>query len=251
MMATRVSTKQKTQIHGPLAGKTAVITGASRGIGKAIATAFAHAGACSVFVVRDRKLGEALASQMQDQGCAADFGVADVTDVGQVSKLALGLTQRHSVIDILVNNAGIFLSDDRNTGPSQMDPLILEKTFDTNVLGPIRMCDAFLPHMADGGRIINVSSTMGQFAGEPQSRGPAYSMSKAALNMYTQMLAVDVRDRGIMVDAFHPGWVKTDMGGPRATVEPEEAAQTALFLATRPHSDETGLFWRGSKPIEW
>lgn len=250
-MATRVSTKEKTQTRGPLAGKTAVITGASRGIGKATATAFAHAGACSVFVVRERKLGEALASQLQRQGYAADFGVADVTDISQISTLVLGLTQRHSVIDILVNNAGIFLSEDRDTPPSQMDPLILEKTWDTNMLGPIRMCDAFLPHMTDGGRIINISSTMGQFAGEPQSRGPAYSMSKAALNMYTQMLAVDVRDRGIMVDALHPGWVKTDMGGPRATVEPEEAAEAVLFLATRPHSEKTGLFWRGTKPIEW
>ena len=92
---------------------------------------------------------------------------------------------------------------------------------------------------------------MGQFAGDPQPRGPAYSMSKSALNMYTQMLSADVCDRGIMVDSFHPGWVKSDMGGPNATVEPQEAANTALFLATRPHGDKTGLFWHGRSTIDW
>jgi NAD(P)-dependent dehydrogenase (short-subunit alcohol dehydrogenase family) len=251
MMATRVATQQKAHTHGPLDGKTAMITGAGRGIGKAIATAFARAGACSIFVVRDRKLGETLAAHLQAQGYAADFGVADVTDASQISMLMLSLVQRYPTIDILVNNAGIFLDADRDMRPSQIDPLVLQETWDTNVLGPIRMCAAVLPHIPDGGRIINVSSTMGQFAGEPQPYGPAYSMSKAALNMFTQMLAVDVRNRGIMVDSFHPGWVKTDMGGPRATVEPEEAATTALFLATRPQSEKTGLFWRGSTPIEW
>lgn len=250
-MATRVSTREKEQIHGPLAAKTAVVTGAGRGVGKAIATAFAHAGARSIFVVRDRALGEDLATQLIDQGYDADFGVADVTDAGQIAMLVLNLMQRHASIDILVNNAGIFLEEDRRMRPSQMDTLVAEETWDTNVLGAVRMCNAIVPYMPKGGRIINVSSTMGQFAGEPQPRGPAYSMSKSALNMYTQMLSADLREQGIMVDAFHPGWVKSDMGGPHATVEPEEAANTALFLASRPQSDKTGLFWHGSLPIDW
>ncbi|MBV8461039.1 MAG: SDR family NAD(P)-dependent oxidoreductase [Candidatus Eremiobacteraeota bacterium] len=250
-MATRVATQQKTDVQGQLDGKTAVITGAGRGIGKAIATAFARAGACSIFVVRDRELGEALAEEQRTQGYTADCGVADVTDASQISMLVLDLMQRHPVIDVLVNNAGIFLDADRHMRPSESDPLIMEETWNTNVLGVVRMCSAFIPHMPKGGRIINVSSTMGQLAGEPQARGPAYSTSKAALNMYTQMLAADLSDRNIMVDSFHPGWVKTDMGGPRATVEPEDAAKTALFLAARPHSTETGLFWKGTTPTEW
>lgn len=69
--------------------------------------------------------------------------------------------------------------------------------------------------------------------------------------MYTQLLAADLRDREIMADVFHPGWVKTDMGGAGASVEPEDAAQTALFLATRPPSSQTGLFWHKGKVIDW
>ncbi len=250
-MATRSSTASVSTGSTPLQGKTALITGAGRGIGKAIAHEFAQAGACTIFVVRDRELGDALAQEQIKQGLKADFGVADVTDTAQISMLVLDLTQRYPAIDILVNNAGIFLSEDRSTRPSAMDPLVLEKTLNVNLFGPIRLCAAVVPYMPDGSRIINVSSTMGQLSGEPDSYGPAYSISKAALNMYTQMLASDLRSRKIMVDSFHPGWAKTDMGGPRATVEPRTSAQTALFLATRPYSEQTGLFWHGTTPIDW
>ena len=74
---------------------------------------------------------------------------------------------------------------------------------------------------------------------------PAYCISKTALNAWTQALAEDLKSRGIMVDSFHPGWAKTDMGGPNATVDPMQAASVALFLARRPHEEKkTGLFWR-------
>jgi NAD(P)-dependent dehydrogenase (short-subunit alcohol dehydrogenase family) len=127
----------------------------------------------------------------------------------------------------------------------------LEQTMHVNLLGPIRVNNAFLPYLTSGGRIINVSSRMGQLTGGSDGYGPAYCMSKVSLNMYTQLLAADLRDRRIMVDSFHPGWAKTDMGGPRATVEPQDSAQTALFLATRPLSDQTGLFWQNSEVIDW
>ena len=251
-MATRVESA-RTIDDGKdlLAGKTVVITGAGRGIGEAIATAFAQAGACSIAVVRDRPKGERLADALTRQGLKAEFAIADVTDAAQISMLVLDVRQRHPIIDVLVNNAGVFLKEDRATRPSELDPLVLQKTLDVNLFGPIRVCNAFVPHIAHGGRIINVSSTMGQFAGEQDGRGPAYSISKAALNMYTQHLAADLREREIMVDSFHPGWVKTDMGGPNARVEPRDAARTALFLATRPFSDETGLFWYDCEVIDW
>jgi NAD(P)-dependent dehydrogenase (short-subunit alcohol dehydrogenase family) len=251
-MATRVNSAAKIgDTKDLLVGKTAVITGAGRGIGKAIATAFAQAGACSVIVVRERTLGEKVVRELADQGFKADCAIADVTDAAQVSMLVLDVIQRFPSIDVLVNNAGIFLEEDRAMRPSDMDPLVLQKTLDVNLFGPIRVCNAFVPHIPKGGRVINVSSAMGQFAGEADGRGPAYSISKAALNMYTQLLAADLRKRSIMVDSFHPGWVKTDMGGPNASVEPQEAARTALFLASRPHSDKTGLFWRDCEVIDW
>lgn len=234
-----------------LRGKTTVVTGAGRGLGRAIATMFAHAGACSIFIVRDRGAGEQMVEELNDQGFKADIGVADVTDPAQISSLVLDLSQRHPSIDVVVNNAGVFLDEDRKMRPANIDTTVLEQTLNVNLMGPIRVNNAFLPSVAHGGRIINVSSTMGQLAGESDGYGPSYSMSKVALNMYTQLLAADLRDRRIMVDSFHPGWAKTDMGGPRATVDPEESAQTALFLATRPLTDKTGLFWQNSEVIDW
>jgi NAD(P)-dependent dehydrogenase (short-subunit alcohol dehydrogenase family) len=234
-----------------LRGKTTVVTGAGRGIGKAIATAFAQAGATSIFVVRERTIGEALTRELAEQGLKADLGVADVTDPAQISMLVIDLMQRYPTFDILVNNAGVLLDDDRKMRPSDFDTLVLEQTLNVNLYGPIRVCNAFVPHIAKGGRIINVSSTMGQFAGDSDGHSPAYAISKAALNMYTQNLAADLRDKGIMVDSFHPGWVKTDMGGSNAKVKPEDSARTALFLATRAPSDKTGLFWYDCEVIDW
>jgi NAD(P)-dependent dehydrogenase (short-subunit alcohol dehydrogenase family) len=234
-----------------LRGKTTIVTGAGRGIGKAIATLFAQAGARSIFVLRDRGAGERIVAELTGRGLQADVGVSDVTQPGQISSLVLDLMQRYKTIDVLVNNAGVFLDEDRTMRPSQIDPFVFHNTIDVNLLGPINMCNAFVPHISDGGRIINVSSGMGQLSGEASGYGPAYSMSKTALNMYTQLLAADLRDRKIMVDSFDPGWVQTDMGGNGAHVAPEKAAETALFLAAREPSAQTGLFWHGRQVIPW
>jgi NAD(P)-dependent dehydrogenase (short-subunit alcohol dehydrogenase family) len=246
------STQQKTSVtSGALRGKTTLVTGAGRGIGRAIATLFARAGAQSIFVVRDRRTGEHIVAELRSSGLPADFGVADVRQAAQVKTLAFELMQRYTEIDVLVNNAGIFLDDDRKMRPSRMDLHVFQETIDVNLIGPINVCNAFVPHLAEGARIINLSSGMGQLAGESDGYGPAYSISKAALNMFTQLLAADLRHRKIMVDAMDPGWVKTDMGGAGAHTEPEDAAQTALFLATREPSSQTGLFWRRRQVIDW
>jgi NAD(P)-dependent dehydrogenase (short-subunit alcohol dehydrogenase family) len=234
-----------------LRGKTTVVTGAGRGLGKAIATLFAQAGASSIFVVRDREAGEQIVGGLKERGLKADVGVADVTEAEQITMLVLDLMQRYKTIDVLVNNAGVLFDEDQAMRASHFDPLVLQKTIDVNLLGPIRMCDAFVPYMPEGGRIINVSSGLGQFDGESDGHDPAYSISKAGLNMFTQLLAADLRDRKIMVDALDPGWVRTDMGGSNATLEPEKAAESALFLAARDPSTQTGLFWRRRQVIPW
>jgi NAD(P)-dependent dehydrogenase (short-subunit alcohol dehydrogenase family) len=235
-----------------LRGKTTLVTGASRGIGKAIATLFAHHGAQSIFVVRQRESGEKIVEGLKSSGLKADVAVCDVTQLAQIKTLVFDLMQRYKQIDVLVNNAGLLLDDDRAMRPSQIDAHVFQETIETNLIGPMNLCSAFIPHIANGGRIINLSSGLGQFEGEPEAFAPAYSISKAGLNMYTQKLAVDLQQKRIMVDSMDPGWVKTDMGGSGATTEPEQAAETALFLATREHSSsQTGLFWRCSQVIPW
>jgi NAD(P)-dependent dehydrogenase (short-subunit alcohol dehydrogenase family) len=223
---------------------TAVITGANRGIGLAIATLFAREGAQCIMVVRDRPAGERTARTLGAEGLLPVVAVADVSDRGAIASAVMEISERFDRIDLLINNAGILLEEDRATPPSRMDQLIFERTLAVNLHGPIAMSQALLPFMETGARIINVSSTMGQLSDGSEGYAPAYCISKTALNAFTQALAGELSQRGIMVDCFHPGWAKTAMGGPNATVDPLQAAQVALFLATRPQSDKTGLFWR-------
>lgn len=229
--------------QGSLAGRVAVITGANRGIGLAIARLFTREGATCALVVRDRAKGERAVSDIAVLGARPAVVEADMSDRAAIEKAAEELSKRFERIDLLVNNAGILTDEDRRTPASRMDPATFDRTMAVNLLGPIAMSEALLPNMARGSRIINVSSTMGQLTGGSAGYAPAYCISKTALNAFTEALAADVSDKGILVDAFHPGWARTAMGGPNASVDPEQAAQVALFLATRPPG-ETGLFWR-------
>ncbi|MBC5824474.1 MAG: SDR family NAD(P)-dependent oxidoreductase [Candidatus Eremiobacteraeota bacterium] len=231
--------------------KVAVVTGANRGIGLAISTLFARAGARCVMVARHASGAEDAAKLLRSEGLEAEVDAADVTSCESVRRLADSVKRRHGWVDVLVNNAGVFLDEDRRMSPDAVDLGVVQRTLDVNLYGAMRMATAFAPFIRAGGRIINVSSTMGQLSDGSDGYGPAYSISKAALNAYTQSLAAVLQKREVMVDCFHPGWAKTDMGGPRATVDPMESAATALFLATRPASDRTGLFWRGRDPIAW
>ena len=234
-----------------LRGKIAVVTGGNRGIGRAIVTGLARAGAQVTLVSRQRAAGELVAAELTRDGLRVETGVADVTDLASILELAQGIVRRHERVDILVNNAGILLDEDTQGRASALPLDILQRTLAVNLFGPVATCTAFVPHMRSGGRIIMVSSGAGQLEGASSGWASAYSISKTALNAYTQSLEADLRDRGIMVDTFNPGWVRTDMGGPNAARSAEEAAATALFLAARAPSKQTGLFWEDGKPIPW
>ncbi|MDQ2818623.1 MAG: SDR family NAD(P)-dependent oxidoreductase [Candidatus Eremiobacteraeota bacterium] len=236
---------------GELKDKIALVTGANRGIGLAIIETFARAGARCLLVSRDSAKASEAVARLSSEGLLVESHAGDVTANDSLRALARAVAQRHGRVDVLVNNAGVFLAEDRAMSPSAIDIAVVRTTLDVNLLGPMRVVTALGALVPSGGRIINVSSTMGQLSDGSDGYGPAYCVSKAALNAYTQSLAADLAARNVMVDCFHPGWAKTDMGGPRATVDPMESAQTAFFLATRPHSAKTGLFWRGRDPIPW
>ena len=230
--------------QGSLAGRAAVVTGANRGIGFAIARLFTREGATCALVVRDKAAGERAAQEIAALGASPSIEIADVTDRAAVTAAAKHIGERFGHVDILVNNAGILTDDDRRTPASRMDPSDLDRVLAVNLGGAVAMSHAILPYMKRGARVLNVTSTMGQLTGGSAGYAPAYCISKTALNAFTQALASAVSDDGIMVDCFHPGWAKTAMGGPNATVDPEQSAQLALLLATRPTSEKTGLFWR-------
>ena len=229
--------------RGRLTGKTAVITGAGRGIGFAIASVFAGEGARCALLVRRRAAGETAAGKLPAESMPLVV-VGDVVSESDMRAAAAAVAKECDEVDILVNNAGVLFDEDRAAGAAAMGAKTLERTLAVNLFGAVHVSEAFLPMLRDGGRIINVSSTMGQLEGGSAGYAPAYCISKTALNAYTEALAADLAPRRIMVDCFHPGWAKTSMGGPGATVDPMQSAQVALFLATRPSSKNTGKFWR-------
>lgn len=234
-----------------LAGKTVVITGGGSGIGFAATSAFARAGASCAVIAIDRAEAEEAIAQLEREGLHVQLAVADVRDPAQVRAAAEAIAARFGAIDVLINNAGVYFPADRETPASRVDPEIVRQTLEVNLFGTMHVCAAFLPFIRSGGRIINVSSMMGRHTSKQDGLSTGYRISKAALNSYTQSLAADLKERGIMVDCFHPGWVKTALGGPDAKIEPHEAVHTAFFLATRDVSTDTGLFWQDCGVVRW
>ncbi len=143
-------------------------------------------------------------------------------------------------------------SSKRGASIFQADASLLRETFETNTLGPLFVAIALVPLMRrnDYGRIVNVSSGMGQLS-DMDGGYPGYRISKTALNAVTVILARELEDTNIKVNAVCPGWVRTDMGGASATRSPEEGADTIVWLATLPDDGPSGGFFRDRRPIDW
>jgi NAD(P)-dependent dehydrogenase (short-subunit alcohol dehydrogenase family) len=234
--------------------RIALVTGANRGLGLATATALARQGIHVILTSRDIASGQAARQDLQAEGLAVEFLPLDVTDEDSVARLAARVRERHGRLDILVNNAGIFPDAAAPGGGSVLTTGLetILRAFDTNTLGPLRLCQALIPLMrqSPAGRVVNVSSGMGQLA-EMNGGYPAYRLSKTALNALTRMLAAELRDTDILVNAVCPGWVRTAMGGPDATRSIEEGIDTIVWLATLPAGSPSGLFFRDRQPIPW
>jgi NAD(P)-dependent dehydrogenase (short-subunit alcohol dehydrogenase family) len=234
-----------------LTGKTVLVTGANRGIGRALADRFLALGATTLLTARSAAARETLARDFESAGDRVHVFGCDIADPESVRTLHATVAAAVPQLDVLVNNAGVFVKTDRLMYADDLDLRVLDETLRTNLFGTIAMCTVFVPLIPSGGRIINVSSTMGQLGdGGLEPYAVAYSVSKAALNAYTSALANRLRERHILADVVHPGWVQTEMGGPGAQISPEEGTQTIVFLATRP-AGETGRFWSRERIIAW
>jgi NAD(P)-dependent dehydrogenase (short-subunit alcohol dehydrogenase family) len=174
----------------------------------------------------------------------------DVTSVETITAAQRALVEQVGSVDVLVNNAALLLGE--NDGVLTIPTHDYRRTFDTNLFGVIEVCRVFVPAMAHAGygRVVNVSSGAGQLA-TMSSYAPPYSMSKAALNAFTRILADTYRGRGVLANAVDPGWVRTDMGGPSAPRSPEQGADTIVWLATLPTDGPTGGFFHDRRAIEW
>ncbi len=232
----------------PLAGRRVLITGASRGVGLECARLFLQSGARVIGAAREARRLAAAAEQLAPLG---EFHALtlDLAQPGGETE-AVAAVQRHfaGALDLLFNNAGIMVAGE---SIDQEAPGSLERTLQVNVVAVHNLTRALLPALLQGRepRIVNTSSGAGNFASVAQTDIGSYRVSKFALNGLTLSWAGALAGR-VAVNAFDPGWVKTDLGGPRAPGLPQESARGALAVALLP-SGTTGKFWKDGKEIPW
>lgn len=231
--------------------KTAVVTGANRGIGFEVCRQLAHLGMKVILTARDKEKGRKAAQSLQNEGMDVVFHSLDVTKEESIQGLAEWLEQTHGRVDILVNNAGIQV--DRDNTALQADIDKIKETMETNVYGPLRVCKALVPMIrkSNFGRIINVSSGMGALSVLTRARvarTPGYCVSKAALNVVTKLLGNELLDTNVTVNSMAPGNVRTDMN-PRGERSVEEGADTIVWLATE--CTASGKFFEDREERDW
>ncbi len=231
-------------------GRVALVTGANRGIGFETCRQLAKLGVTVLLTARREEAAREAAGRLKaEKLLVTPFGL-DVTDPATVQLVARQVEASSGRLDVLVNNAGVFL--DRNATADRVEPALLEQTLQVNLIGALRVTQAFIPLMKrhDYGRIVNLSSSLGCLT-EMGSHHPAYRISKTALNALTRVLAADLMGSNILVNAVCPGWVKTDMGGPHAERPVADATETILWLATLPSGGPTGGLFRDRQRLPW
>jgi NAD(P)-dependent dehydrogenase (short-subunit alcohol dehydrogenase family) len=234
--------------HGADARPVAVVTGANRGIGREVARQLAGRGFLVVAGSRDLEAGERTARQIDPAGGNVIARRLDVTDPATL-QAAAGWTAEHcGRADVLVNNAAIHY--DTWQQAQNADLAVVREALDTNLLGAWRTTQAFLPLLRRSAhaRIVNVSSEGGSISGMTGGT-PAYSVSKAALNALTRLLAGELRAGRILVNAVCPGWTDTDMG--RGGRPVAEGAASVMWAVLLPDEGPTGGFYRDGLPLPW
>jgi len=255
-------------------GRTALVTGGNRGLGLETCRQLIRDGFGVTLTARGTADGEASAKAI-----GAAFRRLDVTDGESIAALASGLAADGARIDVLVNNAAVALDG--------FNAEVARKTIDANVYGPLRVTEALLPLIPDGGTIVMVSSGVGELSALPPRLrvefaspnltragllklveafveavgngryreagwpGSAYRVSKVALNALTRILAAELASRQIKVNSVCPGWVRTRMGGSSATRDVTAGAKSIVHAATLPADGPTGGFFRDGRKIAW
>jgi len=238
--------------------RTALVTGANKGIGLAIAKGLAAAGHDVWIGCRDRDRGEAAVAELGREGVAVRLLPLDVTSDDSVKQAAASLAQQTGRLDVLVNNAGIAGRADLT--PTQQPVDDIKAVYEVNVFGPMRTTQAFLPLLkaSDRPRVVMMSSGLGSIANNSNPEWPAYATnlagyntSKTALNGITVTLAKELGPLGFKVNAACPGYVATDLNGHKGPRTTEQGAVIAVRLATLGPDGPNGGFFNEDGPLPW
>ena len=227
-----------------LTERTALVTGANRGIGLAIAKGLAAKGVRVLAGARTQDTADEATQKIGGESMGVQLALDDPIEA---EHLTSEIVAKYGQVDILVNNAGI-LAQGNGTDVSVE---ALAESMNINALAAFATIRALAPHMRrrGWGRIVNLSSGWGSF--DEGLSGPfAYSVTKATLNAITLALAPTL-GAGVKINSACPGWVRTRMGGEGANLSPEEGADTPVWLATLPDGGPTGGFFRRRTAIEW
>ncbi|CAM3804055.1 SDR family oxidoreductase [Parendozoicomonas haliclonae] len=227
-------------------GSIVLVTGANRGLGKEVCRQLAERDCRVILTARSLDAARQAASELD---CGVIAAQLDVTDPDSIQALVKKVQQEHGHLDVLINNAAIHYDTWQNAVNADLS--VVQEAMDTNLYGSWRMIQQFLPLIQNSQhpRIVNVSSG----AGAMRSMGgstPAYSLSKVGLNALTLMMANQLKDKGVLVNAVCPGWVATDMGGAGGRPIPEGAAGI-VWAALLPDNGPTGGFFRDKQAIDW
>ena len=236
--------------------RTALITGANKGIGLEVARQLGQAGFTVLIGARDRTRGAEAAATLTAEGLHAEAIALDVNDPGTIELAAQTITGKYGRLDILVNNAGIAAPGSASVA-TRAD---LDRTFATNFFGAVAVTQAMLPLLrkAPEARIVNVSSGLGSLTQNGDPKWPfaaikplAYSASKAALNMFTVQLAFELKDTTIKVNSADPGYTATDLNGHSGPQTIPEGAAEAVRLALLPVDGPSGGFSDTAGVVPW
>ena len=225
-----------------------LVTGSNKGIGFEVVRQLARAGHRVILAAREAQKGEAAAALLAKDQLAVTPVVLDVADHVSIEQAAQRVKAEIGTLDVLINNAAVLLKEDQSLATGTAE--VFHKTMRTNVFGPVTVTRAFLPLMPAGARVIMTSSGGGSMTDPVGGWSPVYCVSKSSLNAAMRHLAFELSSRNISVNAYCPGWVKTDMGGKSAPRNVEQGADTAVWLATAGKTG-TGKFYRDRQEIPW
>lgn len=234
--------------------KTALVTGANRGLGLATSIGLARDGFKVYMGCRKLEDNRDLEKELVGKKLDVQFVKLDINSVSDVRSTFDLINSNEGHLNILVNNAGVFL-DSVHEGQGQSvleaDKVMILKSIETNTMGPMQLTQSLtsLLEKSKQGKIINISSGMGSLT-EMDARSTGYRMSKTALNVLTKIFSIELAPMNIKVNSVCPGWCRTDMGGENALRSVEEGVATTLWLATVNDLD-TGKFFRDKEEIPW